>query len=279
MPGHWLLARLGKRVLRPGGLKLTGSMLHSLGIRHYDAVVEFAPGLGVTTQLVLNHQPGSYVGIEENEAAANHIGSRLTSIRHKCLVAGASDTGLPADSATVVFGEAMLTMQGPAQKAAIVREAARILKAGGRYGIHELCLMPEDLDETTKREIQHALSQTIRVGARPLTANEWHALLEKEGFNIRTQIFRPMQLLKPGRLIQDEGFSGTLRFAWNLFRDAEARRRVIAMRRVFAKYRRHLSAIMLVGIKRRERVRGNTHLNEEPGYNDGAPFEPAVSWR
>jgi hypothetical protein len=283
MPGHWLLARLGKRVLRPGGLELTRSMLHSLGVRHSDAVVEFAPGLGVTTRLVVDLQPASYIGIEENEAAANRIGSRLTSSRQKCLVASPSDTGLPAESAAVLFGEAMLTMQGPAQKAAIVREAARILKAGGRYGIHELCLVPEDLDETIKLEIQHALCQTIRVGARPLTANEWHAVLEKEGFNVRTEMFRPMRLLKPGRLIQDEGFWGMLRFAWNLLRDAEARRRVIAMSRAFAKYRRHLSAIMLVGIKRPERARNNAHPKEEFGHNEGAPFEPAskleMSWR
>jgi hypothetical protein len=283
MPGHWLLARLGKRVLRPGGLELTRSMLHSLGIRHADAVVEFAPGLGVTTELVLNHQPASYIGIEENEAAANRVGSGLTSIRQKCLVASASDTGLPASSATVVFGEAMLSMQGPAQKAAIVREAARVLKAGGRYGIHELCLVPEDLAEAIKIEIQHALSQTIRVGARPLTVNEWHALLQKEGFSVRTELFRPMRLLKPGRLVQDEGLRGTLQFGWNLFQNAEARRRVIAMRRVFGKYRRHLAAIMLVGIKRPERARNETQSKEEPRDNSGTPFEPTsrleLSWR
>jgi ubiquinone/menaquinone biosynthesis C-methylase UbiE len=262
---------------------LTRLMLHSLGIRHADAVVEFAPGLGVTTELVLNHQPASYIGIEENEAAADRIGSRLTSIQQKCLVGSASDTGLPAGSAPVVFGEAMLTMQGPAQKAEIVREAARILKPGGRYGIHELCLVPEDLDEAIKLEIQHVLSQTIRVGARPLTANEWRALLEKEGFIVCTEMFRPMRLLKPGRLIQDEGFRGTVRFAWNLLRDAEARRRVIAMRRVFAKYRRHLSAIMLVGIKRPERARNDAHAHEVPHRNNGTPFGPRsrleISWR
>lgn len=27
LQGHWLLARIGKRVLRPGGKKLTGRML------------------------------------------------------------------------------------------------------------------------------------------------------------------------------------------------------------------------------------------------------------
>jgi hypothetical protein len=283
MPRHWLLARLGKRVLRPGGLELTRSMLHALGIRRSDAVVEFAPGLGVTTQLVVALQPASYIGIEENEAAAERIGSTLTNITHRCLTASASETGLPANSASVVFGEAILTMQGARQKSEIVREAARILKAGGRYGMHELCLLPDGLDETIKLEIQHALSQTIRVGARPLTAEEWRALMDKEGFNVRSEMFRPMQLLKPGRLIQDEGLWGTLRFAWNLLRDAEARRRVIAMRRIFIKYQRHLSAIMLVGIKRSERVRNNAHPKEEPDLTDGPPFEPTrkleISWR
>ena len=32
MPGHWLLARLGKRVLRPGGMELTRWMLNALRI-------------------------------------------------------------------------------------------------------------------------------------------------------------------------------------------------------------------------------------------------------
>ncbi len=43
MPGHWLLAKMGKRVLRPGGLELTRVMLERLDIQAHDAVVEFAP--------------------------------------------------------------------------------------------------------------------------------------------------------------------------------------------------------------------------------------------
>jgi hypothetical protein len=283
MPGHWLLARLGKRVLRPGGLDLTRSMLQSLAIRRADAVVEFAPGLGVTTQLVVDLQPASYIGVEENKAAAERFGSMLTNNRHKCLIASASDTGLPANSASVVFGEAMLTMQGPIQKSEIVREAARILKAGGRYGIHELCLAPDDLDEAIKVEIQHVLSQAIHVGARPLTASEWCALLDAAGFNLRAEVFRPMRLLYPGRLIRDEGWRGALRFAWNLCRDAEARQRVSAMHRVFTKYRSHLAAIMLVGIKRPERRQRYDHPGRDLTGNHAPPFAPEdrleMSWR
>ncbi len=280
MPGHWLLARLGKRVLRPGGLELTRSMLRALDIRSSDAVVEFAPGLGVTTRLVLDLHPASYTGIEENEAAANRIGRTLIGNRQKCLVGNATHTGLPNESATVVYGEAMLTMQGAAQKRQIVQEAARILKPGGRYGIHELCLAPDDLDDSIKQEIQRTLSETIHVGARPLTLLEWRALLDAEGFNVRTEMLRPMRLLKADRLIQDEGVPGALRFAWNLFRDAEARQRVLAMRRVFKKYRSHLSAFMLVGMKRPEKsMRDEVPPDEAFAANDGAPADESKSRR
>ena len=169
MPGHWLLAQMGKRVLRPGGLELTTQMLESLDIRPSDSVVEFAPGLGVTAKMALARQPASYTGVEREEVAARQVRRYLDGNGRQCLVGRAEETGLPEESSTVVFGEAMLTMQTATHKTAIVREARRLLRPGGRYGIHELCLQPDDLDESVKSEISRALSETIHVGARPLT--------------------------------------------------------------------------------------------------------------
>src|SRR3954470_13602488 len=63
MPGHWVLARMGKRVLRPGGMELTRRMLASLDINSSDDVVEFAPGLGVTARLTLALAPKSYTAV------------------------------------------------------------------------------------------------------------------------------------------------------------------------------------------------------------------------
>ncbi len=249
MPGHWLLARLGKRVLRPGGLELTGRMLEFLDVRPSDSVVEFAPGLGATAQLTLRRSPASYTAIERDEAAARRVGSYLTGSSQRCLVGSADATGLSAGSATVVYGEAMLTMQTPAGKRSIVREAGRLLKTGGRYAIHEISLLPEELDDGTKREVQQALSDSIHVGARPLTPGEWRALLEAEGFAVREEAFAPMSLLEPDRVIRDEGVLGSLRFAGNLLRDGEARDRVLEMWRVFRTYRAQMAAITLVATK------------------------------
>ncbi len=252
MPGHWLLARLGKRVLRPGGLELTRRMLDALDIRSLDHVVEFAPGLGTTARITLGRKPASYTGIERDEAAARAVAGYLGGQNQRCLVGDAEETGLPDAWATVVYGEAMLTMQRPPQKRRIVGEAYRVLKPGGRYGIHELCLVPDGLDEGKKEDIRRALSEKIHVGARPLTPSEWRALLASEGFEVRTEATAPMHLLEPKRLIQDEGLGGALRFAKNVLKDAEPRGRVLGMRKVFRRYREHLGAIMLVGVKRDE---------------------------
>ena len=249
MPGHWLLARLGKRVLRPGGRELTRQMLDGLDIQSTDDVVEFAPGLGFTAQLTLNQKPASYTAVERDETAASVVRRYLTDNNQTCLIGQAEETGLPDAIATVVYGEAMLTMQTPGKKQQIVQEAFRLMKPTGRYGIHELCLVPDDLDENTKQEIQKALTDAIHVGARPLTVPEWQTLLGAEGFIVHTQATAPMHLLEPKRLIQDEGLSGALRFVGNVLRDSEARHRVKTMRKVFQTYKKHLAAIMLVGVK------------------------------
>src|SRR4051794_17402200 len=105
MPGHWLLARLGKRVLRPGGRQLTHRMIEALNIGPSDAVIEFAPGLGETARLVLGKKPASYTAVERDKDAAARVQKLLQGPEKQCVVGLAEDTGLPDRSATVVYGE------------------------------------------------------------------------------------------------------------------------------------------------------------------------------
>lgn len=249
MPGHWLLAKMGKRVLRPGGLELTRVMLDRLSINSRDAVVEFAPGLGVTARMTLSREPVSYTAVERDDTAAAEVRSYLTGPNQRCQLGSAEQTGLPDQSATVVYGEAMLTMQGPEQKRRVISEAFRLLKSGGRYGIHELSLTPDDLPEAVQEDISREMSRNIHVGARPLTTREWRVLLTGAGFKIESDNTAAMHLLEPRRLIRDEGLYRALRFVFNVIRTPEARKRIFSMRRMFRKHRRHLAAIALVAIK------------------------------
>lgn len=248
MPGHWVLAQMGKRVLRPGGLELTTAMLEALAIHAGDHVVELAPGLGTTTRMVLQSAPASYTAVER-DPDATALTRKLLRVGDRCLLGSANHTGLEDASATVVFGEAMLTMNTADQKRAIVREALRVLRPGGRYGIHELALAPDYLAQDLKDQVQRDLSSAIRVGARPLTVQEWRALFEDAGFEVVSTKTNPMHLLEPSRVIADEGLRGALRIGANLLRTPVALRRVRAMRSVFRRHREHLCAVMLVAKK------------------------------
>jgi cyclopropane fatty-acyl-phospholipid synthase-like methyltransferase len=247
MQGHWVLARAGKRVLRPGGLELTRRMLDALAIGPQDRVVEFAPGLGATARMVLQRHPLAYWGVEREPAAAKYLRQQLAGSPAEIVLARAEESGLPSFSATVVYGEAMLSMQSHEHKNRIFAEARRLLAVGGRYGIQELCLLPDGISDHLRQEIQAAMSKDIHVGVQPLSRSEWIRLFEQNGLKVTWSSEAPMHLLKPWRVLQDEGLKGGLRFAFKMATDRTIRRRIFAMRQLFHKYGEHLGAISLIG--------------------------------
>jgi SAM-dependent methyltransferase len=248
-PGHWVLASLGKRVLRPGGLGLTRQMIDRLRPAADDKIVEFAPGLGATARLVLAARSQAYTAIERDELAASRLRDKLGDNRVRILTGSAEKTGLPERCASVVYGEAMLSMQTPEQKRRIIAEAFRILEPGGRYGIHELALLPADIDDGFRVRIEREMSMNIHHAVRPVTIEEWDSLLREAGFEVRWRATAPMHLLEPQRLLADEGVAGALKIAVNLLRRPAARRRAFAMRAMFRQYSENLAGVAMVAVK------------------------------
>lgn len=247
--GHWLLSKMGKRVLRPGGKELTLKLLAGMNFTDQDDVVEFAPGIGYTAFKVLEKNPKTYTGVELNEEAAAGLKKKITGPGREIIIGDASATHLADGCADKVYGEAMLTMHVDKRKSMIIREAHRLLRPGGYYGIHELGLTPDSLSEETKALVQRELSMCIKVNARPLTQQEWIALLEQEGFGIAHVFTNSMSLLETRRVIDDEGFLRSLKIGFNILRDTSARKRINEMRCVFNKYHREMNAIAIVARK------------------------------
>ena len=102
LQGHWLLARLGKRVLRPGGIGLTRTLLADAAVSDAD-VLELAPGLGRTATEILARRPRSYVGAEQDPDAARSLRNLITG-RGEVRVADAAklDCPVPAETSSSV---------------------------------------------------------------------------------------------------------------------------------------------------------------------------------
>lgn len=251
-PSHYLLAAIGKKVLRPGGKELTTKLIESLNISNQDKVMEFAPGQGFTTEMVLKKHPASYIGIDLD---ADHVASLKSRIHTnetdvQILIGDAEQTGLPDESSDKIFGEAMLSMHADQRKVRIIKEAYRVLKPGGLYAIHELELNLQNEKQDKHSEIQHDLAVVSHVNARPLTIQEWSSLLENEGFEIINIERRPLKVLDPTRILADEGLFQTLKIGYNMLTMPKARKRVIKMRKTFKAHDKHLNAVAILARKK-----------------------------
>ena len=249
MQGHWLLAKLGKRILRPGGRALTAKLLEQAKPAGDDDIVELGPGVGATAEVLLRANPRSYRGVDPNPEGRDAVKNILKKHpRADYVVADARETGLEDACADLVVGEAMLTIQDDAGKNAIVAEAARLLRPGGRYAIHEMAWLPDHTDEereTARRE----LSRVIKVGARPLTLEGWTELLAAHGLEAEWHDRAPLHLLEPRRIVSDEGLWGALRFWNNARRIPGASDRLKAMRQGFQLQGKLMGGIVILARK------------------------------
>lgn len=259
LAGFALLARLGKRVLRPGGAELTGKLLDELAIGHHDDVLEIASGRGGTATMILSHDPASYVAIDRDIGSEQAVAPLLNGSEQKFRRSSVSRTGLGDASRDVAIGEAILTMQPHATKEAIVAELARVVRPGGRLGLHEVAFHMDDVDnpgdatngtDAEELRIVTELRSHFKVNFNALTLDEWTELLDEHGFDLRMVQQAPLRLLEPDRIIADEGFAGATRFAVNVLRDGDARRRIGRMRAAMKRNAEHLRAVALVADRR-----------------------------
>jgi SAM-dependent methyltransferase len=248
VPAHWLLARLGKKVMRPGGSTLSDVLLSGLAIGPADDVVDLAPALGDTVRRIDALGPASFVGVERGQTEAERA-KALGAGRYECVVAEPEATGLPANSASVVYGEACLSLETDETKRRILAEAARLLRPGGRLGLHELLLTPDGINLADKSRIETELTRSVRVRARPLTRAEWTALLEEAGFVVRDVHPAPMLLLAPRSVIRDEGWAGTLRLVGRVASKPVVFRRVLDLWKTMHRDRHHLGAVVIVATR------------------------------
>ena len=172
----WPLARRAVAGLaQPGGRVMLERAFDAAGVNDGDRVVELAPGLGLTTDAILARDPRAWAGVEPDPLAAARLVKEFGGAGREVDTAPVDATGLGDESATLVVTDALLSTLDAPGRAAVLDEARRLLRAGGRVVLHEFTAAPGLARDT------EAADDLASIGIHPLTERGWREAVEAAG--------------------------------------------------------------------------------------------------
>lgn len=247
--GHTLLAKLGKKRLRPGGKKGTNYLLKQTNLND-KKILEVACNMGTTSLELAKKYHVDITAIDLDTEALVKAQSKLkqTKIKNKLNFVEMDALALTFDKDTfdVVLNEAMLTMLPLKKREVAVNNYYNVLKNDGLLLTHDVCLFTED--KVLQKEIIAELSRAINVHVTPLTPEHWQLLFLDAGFKKVEYISGPMSLLNPVGMIRDEGILNTLKIIKNAHKKHN-KPQFKQMYQVFKKYKQYLGFIAVVSEK------------------------------
>jgi predicted O-methyltransferase YrrM len=247
-PAHQVLAKAGKKILRPGGRQATEQLFQWADFQPGQTVLELASSFGYSAIALAKRYGVKVVGVEKNPDS-------VTRARANVAVAGLADQveiiegdifrlDQISGQFDYVFAEAILTMQSAPGKAKILAGVSDRLKPGGKFLSHEMLASTEDT------ALYRDLATSIRTNSTPLSAENWIAAFNVAELDVRQQRTGPMGLLNVSQMIRDEGVKTVLQIAWNVLTNAEIRDRVLQMRQVFKRHQHELGYIVICAERR-----------------------------
>ena len=235
---------LGIETLHPGGLDITGELAGLCEIRPGTAVLEVASGTGESACFLARRFGARVVGLDRSPsmiarsvAKDGAIGPEVSFLR-----ADAHHLPFPDDSFDVAISECTLCLL---EKARVIEEMARVVRPGGRVGMHDLYWevgAPERLKRTLV-EIE---------GERPETLEGWAALFRAAGLAEIITIDKKELISRWMRSEREQlGWSGQLALALKAVRrwGFGGLWTILKSERVFSSA--HLGYCLVVGMKRR----------------------------
>ncbi len=215
--GHVLLARLGKKRLRPGGIAATNWLIEKANLNEDTKVLEVACNMGTTLIEIAKKYKCNITGIDKDENFLNQAKENIknANLESKVKLLLGDATKLPFEDETfdVVINEAMLTMLSLKDKEKAVKEYFRVLKKGGKLLTHDITIPKEDPEMIKK------LRLSINVLATPLVEEKWLELFKNANFSKITTKIDHMTLMSKEGMQADEGVGGMAKIMENAKKD------------------------------------------------------------
>lgn len=181
-------AQLGGAFLHPGGWPATELLLDFLAPTSGERILEMGCGPGTTTELVASAPGVSVVALETSTAMLRTarrrieragLAGRVRFVRHDL------NARLPLNDASceAAFAESVIALLDPEP---VLREAARVLRPGGRLALNERIWRP-GLTRARVDEINAVSQAAFGIpAATPISLDRdgWCAMIERAGFQI-----------------------------------------------------------------------------------------------
>ena len=235
---------LGKQEIKPGGVYATRKAVENLNITHLDTLLVVGPDsaaqgfhLAMTTR---SHMTALVANLAEALPADD------AALARHCRFDVGSLEKLPQEDATfsAVLIEATLSFISAERRAVALKEAARVLKPGGRIALNELCWR-----QPPTAEVEAALSAVWRGEVHPLVTRGWWDALEAAGFNEVKTEQAVVSYFTPKGMALDE-IDNAANVFHSAFEDPKRQERFSKAYREFTDNRRYHGVIIASAIKR-----------------------------
>ena len=149
-------------------------------------------------------------------------------------------TGLGDESATLVVADALLSTLDAAGRAAVLDEARRLLRAGGRVVLHEFTAAPELARDT------EAADDLASIGIHPLTERGWREAAEAAGLVVVGSLVGAIAMPPQRDLMRRAGPRTALKITRQVALDGALRTAAIRSREILERRALSLRSIVVV---------------------------------
>lgn len=241
--GHEFLAKLGKKRLRPGGVRGTDYLIEHIKSLKKDnlKILEISCNRGYSLINIARSINCDLVGIDINpevvKIAEENIKANKLQDKVKVYQMNAMNMDFNGLKFDVIINEAMLTMYQ--NKNQFLDSYKKHLNKGGIILTHDICLKNRSKDYGSE------LKEIINLKPYPLELDDWIKTFANSNLNVIDYKMFKFSLVSIGGLIRDEGLFNMIKIMKNALKK-ENKEDFMAMKRFFKKNKKNMEAICFV---------------------------------
>lgn len=246
--GHEFLASLGKKRLRPGGVKGTNYLIKYIKDNYKNEkdlnILEVSCNRGYSLIYLAKKLKSNFYGVDINpeivKIAKNNINKNGLEDRVKIYEMNAMKMDFNGMKFDIIINEALLTMCK--DKNVFLNEYYKHLNDGGILLTHDICIINEKIDYPNE------MRDIINLKPHPLTIENWKKTFDQSKFKVVDFKTFNFSLVTIKGLIKDEGIFNMIKIIINANKQKN-RNDFKNMRKFFKENRNDLKAICTISKK------------------------------